>query len=99
MRRIGASAGGAAKEERRTPGFRLEQPARRRPALLRRPVSDRLARPPVPVRRGLRHRRGKGVISAVEFGADGPLGAPQPVLETAGHLSYPYVFERDGAIG
>ena len=28
------------------------------------------------------HRRGKGVISAVEFGADGPLGAPEPVLET-----------------
>jgi hypothetical protein len=42
------------------------------------------------------HRRGKGVISAVEFGPDGPLGAPQPVLETAVHLSYPMVFARDG---
>jgi hypothetical protein len=44
------------------------------------------------------HRRGKGVISAVEFGARGPLGAPQPVLEAAVHLSYPHVFERDGEV-
>jgi hypothetical protein len=42
------------------------------------------------------HATGKGVISAVEFGANGPLGAPRPVLETSGHLSYPFVFEGDG---
>ncbi|MDE3177535.1 MAG: formyl transferase [Pseudomonadota bacterium] len=42
------------------------------------------------------HELGKGVISAVEFGPQGPLGAPQPVLERPGHLSYPNVFERDG---
>ncbi len=42
------------------------------------------------------HSLGKGVISVVEFGPQGPLGAPQPVLERPGHLSYPNVFERDG---
>ena len=42
------------------------------------------------------HARAKGIISAVEFGPDGPLGAPQPVLEQPYHLSYPFVFERDG---
>ena len=42
------------------------------------------------------HALGKGVISAVEFGAEGPLGAPQPALERPVHLSYPNVFERDG---
>ena len=44
------------------------------------------------------HRRGKGVISAVEFGPQGPLGSPQPVLERPVHLSYPFVFERDGEV-
>jgi hypothetical protein len=44
------------------------------------------------------HRTGKGVISAVEFGSDGPIGAPKPVLEQSGHLSYPFVFERDGTM-
>jgi hypothetical protein len=43
------------------------------------------------------HRRGKGIISAVEIGPGGPLGEPRPVLECEGHLSYPFVFERDGA--
>ena len=42
------------------------------------------------------HKLGKGVISVVEFGPQGPLGAPRPVLERPGHLSYPNVFERDG---
>ena len=42
------------------------------------------------------HKLGKGVISAVEFGPQGPLGIPQPVLERPGHLSYPNLFERDG---
>ena len=38
----------------------------------------------------------KGIISAVEFGPDGPLGTPQPVLELPCHLSYPFVFGREG---
>lgn len=44
-----------------------------------------------------RYDRAKGIVSAVEFGPDGPLGAPVPVLEEPHHLSYPFVFERDGA--
>ncbi|MGF9567080.1 formyl transferase [Neorhizobium sp. JUb45] len=40
----------------------------------------------------------KGIISAVTFDADGPVGRPEPVLEHACHLSYPFVFERDGQI-
>jgi hypothetical protein len=42
------------------------------------------------------HAKGKGIISVVEFGANGPIGAPRPVLERPEHLSYPNVFERDG---
>ena len=42
------------------------------------------------------HRLGKGVISAVTFDAAGPIDRPRPVLEQPGHLSYPFVFERDG---
>jgi hypothetical protein len=38
----------------------------------------------------------KGIISAVEIGAGGPLGLPKPVLDLSHHLSYPFVFERDG---
>lgn len=44
------------------------------------------------------YRRGKGVISAVGFGPDGPHGRPEPVLELDTHLSYPFVFEADGAV-
>jgi hypothetical protein len=44
------------------------------------------------------HAEGKGVISAVRFGPDGPVGAPARVLELDTHLSYPHVFVRDGEI-
>jgi hypothetical protein len=44
------------------------------------------------------HRTGKGVISAVAFDADGPVGRPEPVLELPYHLSYPFVFARDGEV-
>lgn len=44
------------------------------------------------------YRRGKGVISAVRFAADGPQGRPEPVLELETHLSYPFVFEADGQV-
>ena len=41
---------------------------------------------------------GKGIISAVELNADGPVSAPRPVIETGCHLSYPFVFEDDGVL-
>ncbi|MBX9934340.1 MAG: formyl transferase [Methylobacterium sp.] len=44
------------------------------------------------------HARGKAIISAVEFDGTGPVGTPIPVLDEPYHLSYPFVFERDGAI-
>lgn len=44
------------------------------------------------------HAAGKGVISAVRFGPDGPLGTPEPVLEEPHHLSYPFVFRHDGQV-
>ena len=42
------------------------------------------------------HRIAKGVISVAEFGSNGPIETPRPVLERPTHLSYPNVFERDG---
>jgi len=42
------------------------------------------------------HRLGKGVISAIRFGPDGPIGRFETVLEQPGHLSYPFVFEQGG---
>ena len=44
------------------------------------------------------YRRGKGVISAIEIGPEGPVGVPSAVLEQPGHLSYPFVFEREGSV-
>ncbi len=44
------------------------------------------------------HGTGKGVISALRFGPEGPRGRPEPVLEEAHHLSYPFVFAREGAL-
>ena len=44
----------------------------------------------------LDHRIGKGFISAVEFGAQGPVGPARPVLEEAWHLSYPFLLEHAG---
>ena len=40
----------------------------------------------------------KALISVVEIGRDGPLGVPRPIIERPFHLSYPFVFERDGEI-
>jgi hypothetical protein len=42
------------------------------------------------------HRLGRGVISVIEFNGSGPIGKPRRVLETASHLSYPFVFEHAG---
>jgi hypothetical protein len=44
------------------------------------------------------HAAGYGVISVVEFDANGPVGAPRPVLDTGSHLSYPFVFAHEGAV-
>lgn len=44
------------------------------------------------------HAAGYGVISAVEFDADGPVGTPRVVLDTGSHLSYPFVFAHGGAM-
>ncbi|MER9655027.1 formyl transferase [Mesorhizobium sp. M0152] len=44
------------------------------------------------------HRLGRAIISAVPFGPAGPLGRPEPVLDLPYHLSYPFVFERDGEV-
>ncbi|QDG76136.1 hypothetical protein [Labrenzia sp. PHM005] len=40
----------------------------------------------------------KGVISMVEMSPRGPVSEVQTVLEEPWHLSYPFVFERDGSI-
>lgn len=42
------------------------------------------------------HGVGRGVVSVVEFADDGPTGVPQPVLEHAVHLSYPFVLHDAG---
>lgn len=41
---------------------------------------------------------GRALISVVELGAEGPIGNPRPIVERPYHLSYPFVFERDGQI-
>jgi hypothetical protein len=40
----------------------------------------------------------KGCIAVVEVGQHGVIGEPRIVLEEPHHLSYPFVFERDGRI-
>ncbi len=39
---------------------------------------------------------GKGILSVFEVAADGTAGTPRPILETGGHLSYPFVFASAG---
>jgi hypothetical protein len=46
----------------------------------------------------LDHRVGKGVISALEFGQQGPIGEVFPVIEEPWHLSYPFLIEAEGAL-
>jgi len=40
----------------------------------------------------------KGVISHFTIDADGNASTPRPVLDQPYHLSYPFVFERDGGV-
>lgn len=44
----------------------------------------------------LDYRADKGLIHFQEFGADGPIGEPVPVLEEPWHLSYPFLVEHQG---
>jgi hypothetical protein len=46
----------------------------------------------------LDHKTGKGIISVVEFGADGRPGDAKPVLEEPWHLSYPFLIEQEGEV-
>ncbi len=46
----------------------------------------------------LDHRVGKGVISAIPFGPNGPTGDAVVVLEEPWHLSYPFLVAFDGAL-
>jgi hypothetical protein len=46
----------------------------------------------------LDHHVGKGIISAIEFGPDGPIGEVFPVIEEPWHLSYPFLIEADGQL-
>jgi hypothetical protein len=44
------------------------------------------------------HAAGRAAISVCEAGPDGAWSPPQTVLERDHHLSYPFVFEHEGAI-
>lgn len=44
------------------------------------------------------HRTQKAIVSAVRFGADGPVGRVFPVLEEPWHLSYPFLIEDGGEV-
>jgi hypothetical protein len=46
----------------------------------------------------LDHRVDKGLISVVEFGPDGPIGKPRPVIEEPWHMSYPFLIEAEGQL-
>jgi hypothetical protein len=46
----------------------------------------------------LDHHVGKGIISAQEFGPDGPIGPVLPVLEEPWHMSYPFLIEAEGQL-
>lgn len=41
---------------------------------------------------------GRGILSVAEITSDGAVSTPRPILQTAGHLSYPQVFEHGGQI-
>jgi hypothetical protein len=46
----------------------------------------------------LDHHVGKGIISAVEFGPNGPIGPVFPVIEEPWHMSYPFMIEAEGQL-
>jgi hypothetical protein len=72
-----------------------------------RPPADRFWADPFPVRVGGRDfiffeeflkKTGRGRIACIEINESGPVGSPAVALETDYHLSYPNVFEWDGAL-
>jgi hypothetical protein len=71
------------------------------------PPPDRFWADPFAIERGgrtflffeeLLYARGLGHIAWAEIGADGTLSAPAIALECPWHLSYPFLFEHDGAL-
>lgn len=44
------------------------------------------------------HATGKGILSVSAVGDDGRIGTPRPIIESAGHLSWPQVFSHDGRV-
>jgi hypothetical protein len=44
------------------------------------------------------YQSGYGIISCTTIASDGSAGPVEPVLDTGSHLSYPFVFARDGQI-
>jgi hypothetical protein len=43
-------------------------------------------------------KKNRAAIACVEFGSQGPQGAPQTVLDNGSHMSYPYLIEKNGVI-
>ena len=73
---------------------------------LLRPPTDRFYADPCVVERAgrsflffedFRYKENKGVISCIELDANGAAGEPVEVLRLPCHLSYPFVFELEGA--
>jgi hypothetical protein len=71
------------------------------------PPPDRTWADPFVIERGGRHfvffedlpfAAGKAHIAMIEIGADGRWSAPVRVLERDHHLSYPFLFEHEGAL-
>lgn len=80
-------------------------PGRVRPQRQLVPPPDRFYADPCIIKRGgrnflffedYRYSTEKGVVSFTEIRPDGSFSEPAVVLERAYHLSYPFVFERDG---
>ena len=72
-----------------------------------RPPKDRCWADPFAVARGDKYflfieelifARGRGHISVIEMHRDGSFLDPVPIIETAYHLSYPFVFEFEGTL-
>ena len=44
------------------------------------------------------HATAKGILSVAAIDQDGRIGTPRPIMESAGHLSWPQVFSHDGQV-
>ena len=79
-------------------GNTLAVPARPRIRFLADPIAIEHAGRTVLFVEDFNHDRQKGVISAVEFAATGPIGLVRCVLEEPWHLSYPFVLALNGCV-